>query len=552
MKKIAFFIIFALLPLVSWGYQQTKDLNISAILNDDGSIHVCEVWNVSTTQGTEWYLDRSLTGGEVEFLNLKVTENGKEFVNEGEWDVDRSLEEKAGKCGIVSKSRGCEICWGLGSYGDHIFSVEYDMTNSVRALNDYDAMHIQFVQKGLSAPPAQATITISIPGVQLDTCNAGIWGFGTPGQINFEDGKVVARTEMPMEESEQMIILLRLDKGLLHPAYSEERDFQEKLDEALEGADGYEEETLFEKILFALLALSPVFAAGIGIWLKKREIKNLIGVTSVKKVDWARTIPYEGDLLASDWVLRQLGIQGKQRNTVASAMILRMFYKGSLKIVKIDNKNIDIHFTDKGLNDFSSSELELYQMMKEASGEDVILQKKEFSKWSRKSANAKRVYYWGSACDREGRNSIAGRSYFTAGSLFKKFNDEGQAEARTLVGLRKYLKEFTLMDEKGSIEAATWKEYLVFGALFGIADQVAKELKDINAEVFEEVMEYDYNTFSQVLYMTDSMSRCITNANMAHKERMSSGGFASGGGGGGFSVGGGGGFSSGGCGGGCR
>ena len=121
-----------------------------------------------------------------------------------------------------------------------------------------------------------------------------------------------------------------------------------------------------------------------------------------------------------------------------------------------------------------------------------------------------------------------------------------------MLGFREFLKDFTLTGERNVIEVHLWQEYLVFGALLGVADQVAKQLKDIDPVLFEKTVGYDYGTFHTVLYNMDSLSRAITNARSSYVSSTFSGGGSSGGFGGHTSFGGGGGFSGGGHGGGGR
>ena len=97
----------------------------------------------------------------------------------------------------------------------------------------------------------------------------------------------------------------------------------------------------------------------------------------------------------------------------------------------------------------------------------------------------------------------------------------------------------------------------MFGALLGVADKVAKQLKDIDPIRFEQTMVYDYTTLNTVIYMTNNLSRAITSAasSWSVPSTFSGGGGSSsswGGFGGGTSFGGGGGFSGGGHGGGGR
>ena len=173
MNKICQHLLSALLILsAGWAAaaQEVRDIDITLTLLDNGGLVVHEAWDINTgTDITEWYLVRENLG-DITIPALYVSEDGKEFEDVGEWDVRRSLEEKAGKCGIVHKDNGgMELCWGIGSYGDHVFHPVYGMTRAVKALNDYDMLHLQVVSPGLSSPPKHVKVTVESSDFQLDT-----------------------------------------------------------------------------------------------------------------------------------------------------------------------------------------------------------------------------------------------------------------------------------------------------------------------------------------------------------------------------------------------
>ena len=145
---------------------------------------------------------------------------------------------------------------------------------------------------------------------------------------------------------------------------------------------------------------------------------------------------------------------------------------------------------------------------------------------------------------REGGDELVKLGYMTRGG---KFNDDARAQARNLLGLKKFLKDFTLIDERGSAEVGLWNDYLVFGSLFGIADKVAGELHDINPQVFEQTVYQDMMTTRSIILLTRNLGYAITNASAAQQAKAASAGM-----GGHTSFGGGGGFSGGGFGGGAR
>ena len=116
------------------------------------------------------------------------------------------------------------------------------------------------------------------------------------------------------------------------------------------------------------------------------------------------------------------------------------------------------------------------------------------------------------------------------------------------------------MDQREAFEASLWKEYMVYGALFGITERVARQLKDIDPSLFREAFHYDMTDFDSVMATSTAFSRAVSQAiaqsAAARAAVYSSGSSGSSGSsrgyGGHSSRGGGGGFSGGGRGGGGR
>ncbi len=176
----------------------------------------------------------------------------------------------------------------------------------------------------------------------------------------------------------------------------------------------------------------------------------------------------------------------------------------------------------------------VHQIFKDAAGEDTILEPRELKSWMKSSYN-------------QSYTDSFVQTLHSKKSIFE-FDDEID-EVRHLFGLKKFLKEFTLLDERGVHEVKLWKDYMIYATLFGIAEQVIKDMKKINPEYFN--MDQVANQMADdmtlpLIYsaMHNSTSRAA--ANKAARESRASGG------GGHSSWGGGGGFSGGGSGGGVR
>ena len=540
--------------------QKVRSVDIEVTLFKTGEALVHEKWDVNTgDEITEWYLPRENLG-DIEIRDFTVYSDGQELSDDGEWDVDRSRQQKAGRFGIVHKRNGVELCWGVGEYGDHVYDPLYIMTNVVKTLADYDMLHIQFVTDELAAPPQQVRVTIKPSdglGVQFDTTNTRAWGFGFVGTTSFEDGCIVYESTEPFRYKSSVISLLRFEKGIFNSPSVQDREFSDVLSTAMSGADfgdGDSDEDDVPAEIASFLTMLVMYLLGRKAVRKsmgkvsKRDKKKVLG-TDPALVGWCRDIPFGGDLVASDYTLTRLG-EDRKKNALASAEILRMIYKGYLDVRKDANGKVEITFADSkgGKEPVDAVADDLWSMMLEASGSDRVLQDKEFSSWSRR--NSKRLYNWTEKIKLMGVNTLRTKGWMDNG---KHYSVSGQTEARNLLGFRKFLQDFTLTGERGAIEVHLWQEYLVFGALLGVADQVAKQLKDIDPVLFEKAVGYDYGTFHSVLYNMDSLSRAITNARSSYvSSTYSGGGGSSGGFGGHTSFGGGGGFSGGGHGGGGR
>jgi uncharacterized membrane protein len=127
-------------------------------------------------------------------------------------------------------------------------------------------------------------------------------------------------------------------------------------------------------------------------------------------------------------------------------------------------------------------------------------------------------------------------------------DDQLYEDSKKLFGLKMFLNEFSRIDTREVIEVTIWEEYLMFAYLFGIADKVAKQLKNLYPEVLNDPNNnyVDYNTIMYINNISATSVRAATSARAAAESYSSGGGGFSSGGGGGGSFGGGGGGSFGG------
>jgi len=518
--KLSAFLAALLLPLLASAYnwQEVRNLDIQVSLLPKGSIVIYEKWDINTGDDiTEWYLVRENLG-DIEVGGLQVMdETGTEFTFDEEWDIHRTLEQKARHCGIVHKKDGVELCWGVGSHGDHVFHAFYYMTNAIKTLNDYDMLHMQLVSPGLSSPPRHVKVTIECDDVQLDTLNTRMWAFGFVGTTAFEDGKVVFESTEPFSEDDSVIALLRLEKGVFHSQSVQDRYFIEAYQQAMEDAsfldDEKEEDDPLADGLASFCTLLVLYFAFLRPLIRlfrgkksKKDIKKVLGIRNPDKAEWFRDIPLDGDLVAANCVLDDIG-DSRKANSLVLAQILRLVHtgyivpsremEGPVKLTLVKDKDpMQLDHTASGL----------FSILSSAAGEDKVMEEKEFSTWAR--SHSRTIYDWADKAKTEARSKLRDRGWYQNG----KYTDGGRQEARRLLGLKNFLDDFTLVKERETIEARLWKEYLVYAALFGMADKVAKQLKDIDPAFFQENMAYDVSSLPTILSAADVFASSIRKA----------------------------------------
>ena len=572
MKKLFLTLLTAMSAFCLYAYEPAiNDINIHVSLSQDGTASIVEVWDVVVASGTEWYLVRQNLG-DIEIKNLSVSdESGTQYTNTGSWNIDLSLEQKAFKCGLHSTGSGYEICWGVGSYGPHVFTVRYVMTNAVKSLNDYDMLHMQFISDELSSPPSHASLTLTAPE-PLGEGNSRIWSFGYEGTINWQgDGSVKAESTEPFIRESSMILLLRFDKGIFEPSSIRDKDFSEVLDRAKEGSfyPDNEEDSWVYTLLGMLLSLGllwlfiiqPIkkFFQALGLFKSKdrRRIKDIFGVRRLpKQVDWVRDVPFGGDPYRTYYVASHIKGYDNGSYTIVSAMLLRMILDGVIEMRTAAGGKNEFCFSNKA-SQYQADEAEggLLRLIQNASGADGVLQEQEFKKWTRSHESSVRSFI----------STVKTRvvnNFRTAGMLGGRdnyydlnLNETGRSEAMRALGFRQFLNDFTLVSERNSVEVALWGDYLVMASVFGLADKVAAEMKKMapDLKVFDKL---PVNQLSDLVIFTNTFGRLTSNA-YRYSLAPSSGGYSgggrsSGGFGGHSSFGGGGGFSGGGSGGGSR
>lgn len=536
--------------------ERIHSIDIQVVLNKHGSADVKQTWDVTGETGSEYYIPLTdLKGVWIEDFRVK-DETGRTFDRAKDWTKGGSLEDKAYTCGIVKKGSDTHLCWGKGSYGRHTYVIQYKMINLVKSYSDADGLVSGFVDSGMELPIDRISLQISYgedgQRKSLTEENTWLWSFGYAGNSGIKDGVVMVETPTGFISGNHITVILQFKKGLFAPSSQAEGSFEDKISQTLNTGDrkndsinGYLD-TLWgfmKGVGFPIIL--PVLLAVI-IYTKRRyeapllrQFKRAGG--SFRNVEYCRIVPFRGFIDQTSFALMNGG-EVVSRKDLMRAYFLRMVKEGALVL----KKEVDSDFFG-GDRERVSFQVNRHTMMEDpcaseffdlivsAAGKDNILQPGELRNWAMR--NAEKIDFWFSTVEirgekgfrfREGyyvnrRNTFFGR---TRGYVL---TERGIEMIRQVLGFKKFLLDFTLIAEREAKEIELWDDYLVFAALFGIADRVAEEMKTINPGFVDVSRLYNLEVdLLSTIYLANSMNEAIQAGYMASSSTAKT--FRSGGG----------------------
>ena len=536
MRRFPLFLVFftvSLLLSLPAGSHTLDTLHIDVMLHVDGSADLTERRKYQITEeGTEGFIAFESKDG-IRASQFAVTdETGFQYEVDYHWDVKRTRNQKYRRCGYLRTTKGVELCWGLGDTGSRTYIISYHLDYLVQGYEDYDALYYYFF-RAEDTPPRYVSISIEMDGTRLSHGKAGIWTFGYHGKSGFFDGKMLVETLKPMKDGEKIVVLAQFKKRVFRPVWNLPVKFEETVKpKAFEGSDygmvkglgdrsnvdavmsslseGGGQEHSFQwfvvlfKILkfffslgstgFSLLVLIVILIAA-GVlkvydWIEgKVIIKQLVGTKKLGELPYYRNLPINGSLLQSYGVLRAVDSMSGEAlmshkawsnmQQLYNACLLRLFYQKKIAL-NVDEFGDEVFYisqpeilTDKEfdqnvsqLNELNDDSLELLllNLLYEAAGDDHMLQKGEL-----RMLVADHPLRW---------RDMAKTVY----DLIEQGADKHtitSEDTLQVVGFLNYLKDFDKVGDSSLADVEVGKEYVVFATLFGIADKVRKDMRQV-------------------------------------------------------------------------
>ena len=168
------------------------------------------------------------------------------------------------------------------------------------------------------------------------------------------------------------------------------------------------------------------------------------------------------------------------------------------------------------------------------------MQAKELERYC--DENTKPLAAFVTSCHQDAERAMVGCRRRAACRGVRDLTAQGRRQLDEILGLKRFLLDFSLIHERGVRETVLWQDYLIYAHLLGIAEQVAPQLRRLYPDAPPQVERLERcagcaGYYDRILYDAYDRER-----QRAEAERGAGrGGRASLGGGGGFSGGGGGG-----------
>lgn len=549
-KKLMLFIFLLMLcPLYVYA-DHIYNIDMDIYLEEDGTARITEVWDVQADSGTEWYKQMYNLGNQ-ELSNFTVSMDGRNLQYK-EWNVNESLSEKRGYYGINDVSEGIELCFGKGDMSRHSFILNYTLSNFVTNTSD-----AQVVYQTLFPNVTLDNFTVTVSSFYEFPDTLDVWGYGYQGLAYVSNGKIEMTNDGYSVNEDYVVLLAKFPVNTFKTDnYNGDfGSFDDILNMANEGTYEYDygtKQSFWANLFgFFMTFITMIVPIGIIVAAIVAASKNGYGykdnkVIDKKNVPMFRDIPCNKDIYYANALINLNNFDYKETN-IFGAIILKWLRQGKIAF-RNESKGIfnkETSMIDLTLNSSFDTEIEseLYNVMYQAS-EDGVLESKELEKWAKKHYDKFLGIFTRIKNYKIDELKASAHIYhrITKEECKKKYvmDDMIYKDSIELYGLKKFLKEFSDMKNKEAIEVKLWDEYLMFAYLFGMAEKVAKQFKNLYPEIVREMEanNLDYGTF---VYINNISTRTVHAASAARQAAESYSG-----GGGGFSVGGGGGGSFGG------
>lgn len=540
--------IFILIPNIAYAEKhELEDLYIHTYIHEDGSATIQERRKATLSDGTENFIVIENIG-KSKITDFNVTEYGQPFEHVDPWDEQGSRADKLFKKGIIETKDGYELVWGIGLYGKHEYILEYTITDFIKQLDDAQILYWYFVSPNTNIPPQNVRIVIEADK-ELSFDDEKIWAYGFDGNIEFNNGEIIAKSTNAFNKSDYAVVLVKFNENEFATTDVLDQTFAEIKKEA-------DEDKSKEKDKISLFTVIGIFGGSVATVLFLRFIigkffstifKGLYKLRRMKKApvkfagQYVEHIPYGGNF----YEIYPLLVKAKISNLdqLMAAYFLKWITEEKIKVEEKRKRgflreknevNIQI-LTD---NNFDHEfEKVIFSTLESAADENHCVNQKELKKAFAKDgqkimATVKRLEEASQEILHE-KGYMEERERFGIGGFRKSYKktEQGEELERQIFMFMNYLRDYSIVEKSQTKEQSQLDEYIVWAALLGISKEAQAQFASVHDHYFQHSMYYHPFVLPGILDISDSIAY----------ESGAGGSFSGGSGGGGGAFGGGGG-----------
>lgn len=496
-----------------------------------------------------------------------------------------------------------EIAWGVHAEDvTRTYKISYKIIDAVKNYNDCSEFYWQFVSTDSEIPANKVTGTIKLPNIVGNLEELRVWAHGPlNGNIKKDSNDTVSFEVDGLEENtmlEARVVTPKLVFGRNNNT-SNGYKLQSILDQEQEWADEanrkreeiQKRQENIRKTMIIGCIIFNIIGLILAVVIVKKIVKYHKKLQETPKIRPEQELEYYRDIDGNEtpaeaafiYYFKNTGMQYNM-SKVISATMLDLCMKKHIEFEVVANKKNQIRVILK--KDFPEGlvkdEKTIYELLqKVANKETNSFTMKEFEKYaSRHSSSVLGTFskietiaknlqeengnYSKDLITKSNSWSTKGVGYvflailsvismwllvipaivaavysFKIASRYNTLTQKGVNRKEELQGLKKYMEEFSMIDDKTVPELVLWEKYLVYATVFGIADKVLKQLKVVYPQITDgELAGYSYmylmysNNFNTSFLNTlnSSVSTSYHSATNYSSGSGGGGGFSSGGG----------------------
>lgn len=523
---------------------QAKDVDldqttVDATIHEDGTVTITETWVVDF-DGRFSKFEREIPINPNETIDdFYIAVNGQPSVmkNSGQYPGTYSVNQNSDEVVLDIHM--------LAQDEEMTFTIQYDIAGAIHRYQDVAEFNYNMIGSEWAYSISEVSGTITFPAVENREDDIHVWGHGPAnGRVDITSNQSVFYQcdELPEYTALNIRLLLPSQMFTSLPISSN----QSYLDEIIETEAGYAREEANRQnslkrlwIGSGVVGLSGSLAGIFYVFRKRRKI--LKAVQPAENPEYYRDIP--SDLTPSE-VVDLLNYPRKKYDdeNKFGATLMSLCLYGLLEFETYEKEGLFknkqktrmiITFDQEKANRLKVHEKTLYDFIVKVAKDDVVSfddierYTKRAPKYCQKKMDA---FLTGSEGLMESNGyydlnvkrgsmyfvsilliviggvilfglPLAGAPLIVAGliSLFmtisaKRYSQKGADEVALWQAFERFLKEFTLMDEKELPELVMWEEYLVYAVALGIGEKVLKQLPLAYPDFYES----DFYTHSYI------------------------------------------------------